>query len=382
MTSQKKLFQLPDDIHYLNCAYMSPLLTAVEEAGIAGIRRKRNPSAIKSEDFFTESEEARIQFGKMVNCKPGQVAIIPAASYGLKAAINNIPVNNGKHAITVSDEFPSVFYTISNWCSEHKKELKVVQAPGISVSRGKLWSERILESITNDTSVVVISSIHWTDGTKFDLQKIGERCKEAKALFIVDGTQSVGALPIDVTEYKIDALICAGYKWLLGPYSLGLAYYREYFNAGVPLENSWMNKLNADDFTKLTAYADSYKPEAARFNVGEYSNFILMPMLNKALEQILDWQVSSIQDYCGALIQPLVHFLNENNYWMEEDKYRANHLFGFLLPQGINRTALLQVLQENKIFVSVRGDAIRVSPHLYNTENDIGALIQTLKAIR
>ena len=85
-----------------------------------------------------------------------------------------------------------------------------------------------------------MSSIHWTDGTKFDLRKIGERCREANALFIVDGTQSVAVMPIDVVENNVDALVCASYKWLLGPYSIGLAYYSEAFNSGKPIEDSWL----------------------------------------------------------------------------------------------------------------------------------------------
>lgn len=382
LSSQKHLFQLPDDIVYLNCAYMSPLLKSVEEAGIKGIFRKRNPSSIKPDDFFNEAEEIRLKLANIINASPQQIAIIPSASYGLKSVINNLPVNNGKHAITVAEEFPSDYYTILNWCKKNDKELKVISPPNYPGDRGKNWNAKILEAINADTAVVIISSIHWTDGTKFDLQKIGERCKEVNALFVVDGTQSVGALPIDVTMYRIDALICAAYKWLLGPYSIGFAYFSEYFNQGIPLEDTWMNKPNANDFTSLISYVDGYKPGAARYNVGEFSNFILLPMLNAALVQIIDWKVNLIQDYCGNLIKPLVQLLKEKDFWMEDEKYRTNHLFGFLLPQRVSPTHLLEKLHERKIFVSMRGNAIRVSLHLYNTERDIEALIEVLTTLQ
>ena len=382
LSSQKNLFQLPDDIVYLNCAYMSPLLKSVEEAGINGMVRKRNPSSIKPEDFFNEAEEVRLKLGNIINASPQQIAIVPSASYGLKSVINNLPVNNGKHAITVAEEFPSDYYTILNWCKKNDKELKVISPPNYSGDRGKNWNDKILETINTDTAVVIISSIHWTDGTKFDLQKIGERCKEVNALFVVDGTQSVGALPIDVTTYHIDALICAAYKWLLAPYSIGFAYFSEYFNQGIPLEDTWMNKPNANDFNRLTSYVDGYKPGAARYNVGEFSNFILLPMLNAALVQIIDWKVNLIQDYCGNLIKPLVQLLKEKDFWIEDENYRTNHLFGFLLPQTISSTHLLEKLQERKIFVSIRGDAIRVSTHLYNTERDIEMLIEVLSTLQ
>jgi selenocysteine lyase/cysteine desulfurase len=378
LSSQKHLFQLPNDIVYLNCAYMSPLLRTVEEAGIKGIFRKRNPAAIKSEDFFNDAGEARTKLGGIINAAPQQIAIIPSASYGLKSVVNNLPVNNGKYAITVEDEFPSGYYTISNWCRRNDKVLKVISPPDGPGERGKKWNDKILETINADTAVVIMSSIHWTDGTKFDLQKIGERCKEVNALFVVDGTQSVGALPIDVTKYHIDALVCAGYKWLLAPYSIGFAYLSEYFKEGIPLEDTWMNKSNAGNFARLTSYVDEYSAGAARYNAGEFSNFILIPMFNAALEQIIDWKVNLIQDYCSNLIKPLVQVLKEKNFWIEDENYRTNHLFGFLLPQTLSPAHLLEELEERKIFVSVRGGAIRVSTHLYNTERDIEVLSEII----
>ena len=381
LSAQKHLFQLPDDIVYLNGAYMSPLMKSVEEAGITGIYKKRNPSTIHPDDFFNEAGEIFSKAGTIINASPRQVAIIPSSSYGLKSVVNNLPLNNGKYAITVGEEFPSDYYTILGWCKKNDKSLRVILPPGYSGERGKKWNDKILEAINNDTAVVIISSIHWTDGTKFDLQKIGERCKEVNALFVVDGTQSVGALPIDVAAYHIDALVCAGYKWLLAPYSIGFAYFSEYFNQGIPLEDSWMNKQNASDFTRLTSYVDGYNPGAARYNVGEFSNFILAPMLNRSLGQIIDWDISLIQDYCRNLIKPLIQALKKKDFWVEDENYRASHLFGFLLPKTHSSSHIIEKLQERKIFVSIRGDAIRVSVHIYNTAEDIEALIEILTAL-
>ncbi|MGL5891508.1 MAG: aminotransferase class V-fold PLP-dependent enzyme, partial [Bacteroidia bacterium] len=107
MLSQKHLFDLPDDIHYLNCAYMSPLMKQVQDAGVAGIKRKANPTQITPADFFSTANEVREKFARIVHCNAQQVAIIPAASYGIQNAVNNIPLNNGNHAITVGEEFPS-----------------------------------------------------------------------------------------------------------------------------------------------------------------------------------------------------------------------------------------------------------------------------------
>jgi selenocysteine lyase/cysteine desulfurase len=381
LLNQKHLFQLPDYISYLNCAYISPLPKRVEEAGMQGMIRKRNPALIEPEHYFNDAEVIRKNLGKLINAASRQIAIVPSASYGLKAAVNNLPLNNGKHAITVSAEFPSGYYTISKWCKQNNKELKIISPPANLINRGKKWNEQILDSINDDTAVVLMSSIHWADGTKFNLQKIGERCKKVNALFVVDGTQSVGALSIDVKAYQIDALVCAAYKWLLAPYSMGFAYFSEFFNNGIPLEDTWMNKTNAENFSALSSYVEDYRPGAARYNAGEFSNFILVPMFNKALEQILEWNVSSIQEYCSNLVTPLVQLLKEKGFWTEDEDYRTNHLFGFLLPKTINTISLLEKLQQRKIYVSLRGDSIRVSPHVYNTNKDIEALMEVLKSL-
>jgi selenocysteine lyase/cysteine desulfurase len=382
MQHQKHLFQLPADIHYLNCAYMSPLLKSVEDAGIAAMQRKRNPATIKPADFFKEAEIFRTLAGRLVNGVPQQVALIPSASYGLAAAVNNLPLNNGNTAIVVSDEFPSGYNTIEKWRTKHGKKLRVIEAPAVQDNRGKRWNEMILEAVNKDTAVVLVSSVHWTDGARFDLQAIGEACRSNNAVFIVDGTQSVGALPIDVQACNIDALVCAGYKWLLGPYSTGFAFYSERFNNGQPLEESWMNRTNAQDFSALTSYCDDYTPGAGRYNMGEFSNFALLPMLNAALMQILEWQPEHISAYCARLTQPLVDFLRQHGFAVENDAYRGPHLFGFLLPEHINRAALLAELERRQIFVSLRGHAIRVSAHLFNTEADINALMQALNGVK
>jgi selenocysteine lyase/cysteine desulfurase len=379
MNTQKHLFQLPGDIYYLNSAYMSPLMQQVEAAGIAGMQRKRNPTSLKPADFFSEAEQLQQIAGRLVHAKPQQIAIIPAASYGLATAINNLPLNKGDHALVVTDEFPSGYNTIKTWCDTHHKKMVVVKPPVSGTGRGRLWNEAILDSINADTTALVLSSVHWTDGTWFDLKAIGEKCRQYDVRFVVDGTQSVGAQPINVTECHIDALVCAAYKWLLGPYSIGFAYYSKAFNNGRPLEETWMNRANATDFTSLIQYNETYSPGAGRFNMGEYGNFALLPMLNAALQQILDWQPENIAAYSDTLAATLTHYLQTNGFSIEEADWRSKHLFGFGLPAHIDRNRLMQALEQEKVFVSLRGNAIRVSVHIYNTTEDIAALMGVLE---
>ncbi len=380
MNCQKHLFQLPEDLHYLNCAYMSPLLRSVEEKGIEGMQRKRNPVSVLPEDFFTGAVGVREKFGRMVHADPAQVAIMPAVSYGMSSVIRNIPYGRGQHALTISEEFPSCYYTAKRWCMEHGAELRVVARKEDIPLRGKDWNERVLEAINKDTAFVVMASVHWMNGTRFDMEKIGARCRETGTRLVVDGSQSVGALPLDVQDCQIDALICAGYKWLMGPYSTALSYIHPDFNQGIPLEESWMTRPNAERFDRLTRYVEGYKEGAVRFDVGQSSNFILLPMLDAALQQLLDWGIHEIQAYARGLAEPLIQYFQEKGVHVEEEPYRAYHLLGMPLPEGAGGEDLVRELQARRVYVSLRGSNIRISLNVFNNREDVNELISALES--
>lgn len=376
---QKELFSLETGMHYLNCAYMSPLLKTVELAGLEGLIKKRNPGRVLPEDYFNDGEEVRKLFGKLVNADPGRVALISSVSYGMGIVTRNIPSSAGKKIITVHEEFPSDVYSLHRICHQQKMELITVK-PSPGAERAKSWNEKILEAIDSNTALINLSSIHWADGTIFDLEAIGNRAKEVGALFVVDGTQSVGAMPFNVKQYKVDALICAGYKWLLGPYTSGLIYLGEYFDEGIPIEESWLNRIGSENFRALLDYetVPAYRPLSARYNMGEYSNFINLPMLKASISQLLEWTPEGIRQYCDNLTEQFTKTLTEKGFWLEEAPYRAKHLFGCRLPEHLKLEKLQQQLKDKNVFVSLRGNVIRISPHVYNDAEDIEQLFLAL----
>jgi selenocysteine lyase/cysteine desulfurase len=380
MKNQKHLFQLPEGIHYLNCAYMSPLLKSVEEKGIEGMRKKRNPISIKPVDFFTEANHLRTKYGRLINAPAAQIAIHPAVSYGMNSVINNIPYVKGQHALTISEEFPSCYYSAKRWCQKYGAELRIIARNDDLPQKGRDWNERILGAINRDTAFVVMASVHWMNGTKFDLEAIGNRCREVGARLLIDGSQSVGALAIDVQKYHIDALVCAAYKWLMGPYSTALSFIGEDFNDGIPLEESWMTRSNAERFDQLTKYVEGYKPGATRFDVGQSSNFIAVPMLNEALDQLLEWGIDNIQAYGKVLSAPLIEYFREKNVPVDDEIHRAFHLMGMQLPSHLDGEFLVGELQKRNVFVSLRGSNIRISVNVFNTEEDIAQLIAALES--
>ena len=147
------------------------------------------------------------------------------------------------------------------------------------------------------------------------------------------------------------------------------------FNDGEPIENNWINRFNSEDFTQLVNYQSEYQPKAGRYNMGECSNFNLVPMLTKSIEQLVEWKPENIQAYCENISKKAIDKLRNLGCFVEDETYRANHLFGVYLPKHIKLDKLKATFQENNIYVSYRGDAIRVSPNVYNSESDFEKFI-------
>ena len=377
--NQRSKFSLPSGVTYLNCAYMSPLLKSVEKAGIAGMARKRNPFSISANDFFTGAELLRKEFATLIGAADSRrIAIIPSVSYGLANVAKNIRLHPGDKVVLVAEQFPSNYYPWQRLAAETKSKLQFVEAPEGSMSRGKEWNERILEAIDPTTKIVALGNVHWADGTRFDLLQIRKRCNDVGSKLIIDGTQSVGALPFDLTRIKPDALVCAGYKWLMGPYSIGLAYYNESFDNGIPIEENWINRKLSEDFAGLVQYNNDYQSGALRYEVGERSNFILVPMMMEALKKINSWQPERIQSYCKAISSNGIERLREAGFWIEDEKFRGQHLFGIRPPKGKLIDTVREKLKRKKISVSVRGNSLRVSPNVYNSQADFEKLVKVL----
>ncbi len=380
LRNQRTKFSLPAKGTYLNCAYMSPLLKSVEKAGIMGIQRKRNPLNTRPEDFFTETDSLRALFAGLINCpEKNRVVAIPSVSYGMANVVANVPMKKGDEVVVATAQFPSNVYPWQRLCQDRGGKIIAVAPPEALQRRGQQWNQRILEAIGLRTKVVALGHVHWADGTRFDLKAIRQRTREVGALLVIDGTQSVGALPFSWQEIQPDALVCAGYKWLMGPYSFGLACYGPYFDQGKPIEENWINRKFSEDFAGLVNYQTDYQPGALRYEVGEHSNFVLLPMMIAALNQVQAWQPDRIQTFCEAISKKAIAHLREHDFWVEEE-HRGHHLFGVRLPAHKDISVVKQKLQQAGMNVSFRGDSIRVAPHLYNTAEELNRFAKLLVA--
>lgn len=372
---QRSLFHIPEDIAYLNCAYLSPQMKAVEAAARHAQDRKNSPWTMSVNDFFEPVQRLKAAFSSLINCpEPGRIALIPAVSYGMANVTRNIGLTPGQKVVMVEEQFPSNYYSWERLCREQNGRLEIVEAP-VTSARSSDWNAAILKSIDEHTAAVALGHVHWADGSLYDLVAIREACDRVGAYLIIDGTQSVGALPFDVEKIRPDALICAGYKWLMGPYSLGVAYYGPRFDEGIPIEENWINRYHSEDFAGLVNYESRYQPFAGRYSVGQQSNFFLVPQLETAIRQILAWRPERIQEYTREIAQTAVQELVELGMQVDQSADRAHHLFGIRLPAGIDLDRLKAAFAANQVYVSQRGNAIRVAPHVYNTREDFEKLV-------
>jgi selenocysteine lyase/cysteine desulfurase len=369
--NQRDLFEIPDDVAYLNCSYMSPLLRQARAAGEAAVARKSQPWRISASDFFTGSEETRALFARLVGAGADGVAIIPSVSYGVALAGANLPVAAGQRILTLAEQYPSNLYAWRDLAERSGATIITIPRP-----TDHDWTAALLAELDERTALVAVPHFHWTDGGRVDLARIGEQARAVGAALVVDGTQSVGASPFDVNVIQPDFLICAAYKWLLGPYSLGFLYAAPHRRAGRPLEWNWITRAGSEDFAGLVNYRDEFQPGARRYDMGERSNFALLPIAQAALEQILEWGVEEIAATLRTMTDEIASRANALGLNTAPPPLRASHLIGLrakTLPAD-----LPTLLAQSQVYVSVRGDSIRVSPHLYNTPADIERLFATL----
>ena len=375
----RSLFSLPPESHYLNCAFMAPASKRVAAAGRRALEAVEAPSRLGIADFFEPSQRVRQLFAQIIGATdPDRVAIIPSVSYAMATMAKNTPLAPGRTVVVVEEQFPSVVYTWRRACCESGATLRTVAAPDTAGSRAEAWNAALLDAIDERTAVVALPELHWTDGSRFDLEAIGARARAVGARFVIDGTQSVGALPLDVGRIRPDAVACAGYKWLTGPYSVGAAWYGPAFDDGTPIEENWITRPDSDHFNELVNYRDGYRPGAIRYDVGERSNFVLLPMFEAALEQIREWSPEAVASHTRTLTTAAVPRLRELGCRIEEERWRAGHLLGVRLPASVDIDQLGRSLRARNVSVSLRGGAVRVAPHLYNDAGDLDVLVDIL----
>ncbi len=374
--SQRDLFEIPDGVTFLNCANMSPQLRSVTSSGIEAVKSKEAPWLISPPDWFSAPERLRELAAKLIGVDAEAVALVPSVSYGIALAAANVKVERGQYIVLLNEQFPSNVYAWKVLAAQQNANIRTVQR-----EPGGTWTDAVLEAIQNDTAVVTVPNCHWTDGSLIDLVEVGAKARSVGAALVVDASQSLGAYPIDIMKVQPDFLVSVGYKWLIGPYGLGYLYVAPVWREkGLPIENSWLSRAGSEDFARLVDYQDEYRSGARRFDMGEFPQFVLVPMAIEALRQILNWGVENIQNSLAILTKEIEQRVLKIGGSALPAGKRAAHMIGIRLPNGLPDQLSKRLASEN-IFVSIRGDSIRVAPHLYNDKADIDRLFEVLDEI-
>jgi len=375
----RALFEIPDDISYLNHAAMAPHLRSVTEAGKRALQSQLTPWARTATEWFAPAEELRTSLAQLLGTTADSIALVPSASYGIATAAANVPLSRGQTIAVMDHEFPSQYYAWRELAK--KKGGRVVTA---TRNANECWSEALVRIIDRNTAIVAITPCHWMDGARVDLEQVADRAHSVGAALVVDASQYFGAAPLDLILLQPDFLACVGYKWLLGSYGLSFLYAAPKWCAeGVPIEHTWLARADAQKFASV--YRDDHGHGARRFDMGEFPQFTLLPMALAGVRQVQEWGVSAIASTLNTLTSAAADRATERGYGVYPPDQRVPHILGIRVPQlrrsdsnNDSYPALAAQLASEKIYVSAPGEALRLSPYLYSSMSDFGRFFDAL----
>jgi len=378
LSCQRHQFSIPKDVIYLDAAYMTPIPRSAVQAGGRGVRVKAAPWEMTIGSYYDEVEKARELAASFIGAEPGDMAVVPATSYGIAVAAANVPVPAGSVILMMDNEHTSHRYA---WYELARQK----GASVVTVSRRpeEEWATAIVAAIrASDAPVAVVAGtiVHWFEGTEVDIEAVSAAARAAGASLVMDGTQWVGAVPFDVSRVRPDFLAFATYKFLLGPYRLAFLYAdKAWQRNGRPIEfHSWNRKGGERPDFYLETMPD-YLPGARRFDMGERSDFAVLPIAINALELLGSWGAAAVHERLVHLNRLIWREAERRGFTGPRKELRAGHIAVVELGDRY-RDDLARSLREKGAHVTVRGTKMRITPHVYNDDDDITRFFDILDA--
>jgi selenocysteine lyase/cysteine desulfurase len=364
---QRHLFDIPAGTAYLDGAAYSPLPQSVRAAGQTGVLTKSQPWANPRSREDDWAGRARAAAARLIGARAEDVAIVSAVSHGIGTAARNLPLPAGSRVLRVQDEFPSLALPWDRLAAEAGASVEIVPRP-----QDGDWTAAILEAIARPgappLSVACLTPLHWSDGAIIDLDRIAPAVHAAGAALVVDATQAVGAMPVDVARWQPDFLAFPTYKWVLGPYSLAFLYAAPHRQSGLPLEENNSNRP-----------AGHFAPGARRYDKGERNDPIALPMAATGLELVESWGTAAVEARLRGLTDRLAEGAAGLGLAVLPRPLRAPHILGLRIPGGMP-PGLIEALAGRGVHVSDRLGVLRVSPHVWVDEADLDQFQGTLAA--
>jgi cysteine desulfurase/selenocysteine lyase len=351
---------------YLNHAAVGPIPRRAQRAMITAIE---DYMLVRRAGWDEGIQRVRAQAASLINARSDQIAFIKNTSEGISIAANGIGWRAGENAIAVAGDFPSVRYAWRNLASQG------VETRLVSPRDGRVHPDDIRASIDDRTRAVAISTVQFASGFRCDLAAIGALCRERDVLFVADGIQSLGALGCDVRATGIDVLAADAHKWLMGPPGIGILFVSD--RALERLAVRTVGWLSVREPFRFPAEIDLL-PDARRFEPGT-ENSIGVFGLGGTLELILEIGVEAIEGRVLGLTDMLCEGLARKGYRVVSPRGERERSGIVIFSHATRDTQVLaDRLAAAGVVVSVRAGGIRVSPHYYNSEEEIELLLHTL----
>lgn len=321
---------------------------------------------------FHRLDLIRNYLSKMIKAKPSEIGLVPNTSYGLNVAANGLKWKPGDKVLLSDKEFPANVYP---WLNLKRKgvEIKFIKS-----RNGFFDLDNLVKAIDSRCRVLSLAYVQFFNGFKNDLETIGKICQEKDIFLVVDGIQGTGCVDLDVKKAKIDFLACGGQKWLLS--SLGTGFFYLSGQAKRKIEPEFFGWMGVDwnlEFSDLFRYDLSPFSSSRRFEIGTYPFSNLWTMCS-SLELLSNIGTKAIEKQVFELLDILLDYLKESPYQIRSS-LEPVHRSGIISFSGKNTARLFRTLSSKKILVSLRENSIRVSPHFYNSPEDIQKLIRVLK---
>ena len=375
LASQRALFDLPDDICYLNAASYSPLPLATVAAARQAVERKSRPWEIDASFAAGQHERARKAAAGLINADPDDVALISSVSYGVATASKALSIPAGSRVLVLQDDHSS---PVLEWMSRAGAEgfsVDTVRAPA-----DHDWTSAVLAAIERPgaapVAIASISSVLWTDGCIVDMNRVAPALRARGAALLLDATHGTGVIALDVRKLDPDFVVFPTYKWLLGPYGRAFLYVAKRHQNAIPLEQASAARRSvnseSDTYFKDLAYVDN----ARRFDMGERDHFISLEMASLGIEQVAAWGGAAISERLAMLTGRLADGVRGNRVSFPDDKRRAPHILSLGFAGGMP-DGLIEKLAAERIYVAPRLGRMRISPHVYNDENDVDRFVET-----
>jgi cysteine desulfurase / selenocysteine lyase len=362
---------------YLNTAAQGAMPLVAARASQTALEWKTRPHTLSDTAYFDLPDRIREKVSRVIGARPDEIAVTTGASAGLASVAAGLDWKPGDEILLGRGEFPAHFSTWLKYEKAGKLRVRVVEPRGRFIT-----ADDYVEQIGPRTKVVSASFVRFDNGARLDAPRVAEACRKVGAAFLLDITQCAGSMPMDIRALGADMAVCSGYKWLLGPYGAGFFWVSSEWTDRLPLGSVYFMALaGAREFHSMRFDNLRPAPGARRWDSAETANFTNLAALDVSLDLILRTGLDAIARHTDSLISGLIECLPHNCVLASpEERAKRGPYVCVSAREPAKTTALYEKLRAAQIYVSLRENAIRVAPYLYNTPEDISRLIEVLSA--